>query len=286
MTGRLGRSEIAEVVALAGSGRIGDPSPADLWLSRNLANFLRRGRSLPVLSGRILGAIGSPPFHPSEWAAFAHRLAEVVAARRLSVERTARISVPQAVGMLDLSLRREARADDRRRVADAVAAARHGEPSWRWVPAEGGIRAEIAIGAMEFYVVFGGGETGSWVFAWGMAPDTGRMLSRWGRPSGLFPKIDGCLRAIMTEFVTKVRPLSVHAIGADAKRSRYMASAFRETTAGYSLHEFPDPVSGEPREIEIRADAPEPQRRLGDAEWLAVLSGPSPEEEVETAPGM
>jgi hypothetical protein len=80
----------------------------------------------------------------------------------------------------------------------------------------------------------------------------------------------------MADFIVKLRPEAVAAAGVDPKRSRYLAAAFRDLPDGYVLDVFDDPETGEPRGIEIRAAAPEPNRCMTWTEMLAALRGEAP----------
>ncbi len=260
-------------VARAAAARLETPA-ARLWVERNFVRFVRSGKELPAFPARVERELGGPPSGTVSWAAFGRRLAAVVEARRLSAARTARISVPQAVGMLDLDLRKRANRARRLGIAEAIRQARQAEPVWKWIPADRRVRATIAIGSLRFDVEFhGGGNHGGWMFGWAPARETAAAISMYGRPTGLFAKVDRCLREIVADFLVKVAPQSVFAVGADVRRSRYLAAAFRDLPPGYALKVFEDPDTGEPREIEIDAQAPVPRRLMHAMEIHALLTG-------------
>jgi len=233
----LTEAEKAAVLAAATDAARFDVA-AEAWVDRVLRNFLDRGKELPPIPEALAADIQVTPeasrLDPEEWVALGRRLAVSVSLRQFGPPQALRVSVPQAVGFADLAIRQRHNAEQRglRRLAGL------GGASWAWTERQDGLwKATISIGNLRFAVQFlrdGYEPHRAWERSWDADRETWIILNRdtlkdhkwYSRRTGLFPRIDKCLKEMTTEFLEEVQPTSLRIMGSDAKRNAHNSATY------------------------------------------------------------
>jgi hypothetical protein len=239
--------------------------PATEWVSRNLRNFLRRGKAFGSLPEALASELALDRDGKPEGAGLARlcdALARAVGERHAArPARSMYVCVPHAVDLADLAVRKARNAHARSRKAMLREADIPLTPTiaWKDGPASP-ITARSAVVSfgeiLSIQIRFSPYGDGRWEQGWSLSRSTEDLMRSSGLVcgTGWFPRIDKGIREATRQFLEAVRPESLEIHGSDAKRNRHNAATYGSILPqGYALERIRGPEGGRAEESGVSA---------------------------------